>query len=611
MRRAVLLAAALAAALPQPAAAAVQLRGLDLSAHPQVRATVVASRPSSAAPRLAENESRPAGFGAVNLGAGPSIVLVLDRSRSMAGAPLRNAIAAARAFVRTKGADDRVAVVAFGTEAILLRGLSSSPREADAALRRVTLDPRAGTALNDALALAADLLAGEPAGKVVVLLTDGRDRGSAASLAAALDAARSGGVTVYPVALRGSGGVATLRAVARATGGRFDESAGSALVSAYRAIADELHRTWRVEWVSSAQPGERLRVRTWVPGLGEDVVAARVPGAAAGPTARDTGGASAPIDALVALAATALLTVAAFRVASFLRARRLRARLSPQRAPQETTSRRPLRDRVLGSSALVLATERRFGGSSFFRSLARLLERADVPFRPVEFAYVMAGGGGALAFLALLLGGGAFRLLLAAALGALAPYGLLRMKARRRVRAFEEQLPDLMMTLAGSLKAGHSFRSGLQTLVDEGADPARKEFARVLSEARLGRALEEALADAAERLGSADFRFVVSAVSVQRQVGGSLAEIFDMVADTVRQRQQFGRRVKALTAMGRMSAYTLIGMPIFLALALSALNPTYMSPLWGTGGGRMMVMVGGVMMVIGSLILRRIVAFKG
>lgn len=610
MRRAVLLAAALAAALPPPAAAAVQLRGLDLSAHPQVRATVVASRPSSAAPRVAENESRPAGFGAVNLGARPSIVLALDRSRSMAGEPLRSAIAAARAFVRTKGADDRVAVVAFGAEAILLRGLSSSPREADAALGRVTLDLRAGTALNDALALAADLLAGEPAGKVVVLLTDGRDRGSAASLAAALDAARSGGVTVYPVALRGSTGVATLRAIARATGGRFDESAGSDLVSAYRAIADELHRTWRVEWVSSVQPGERLRVRTWVPGLGEDVRAARVPGAAAGPTARGTGG-SGPIDALVALAATALLTVAAFRVASFLRARRLRARLSPQRAPRETTTRRPLRERVLGSSALVLATERRFGGSSFFRSLARLLERADVPFRPVEFAYVMAGGGGALAFLALLLGGGAFRLLLAAALGALAPYGLLRMKARRRVRAFEEQLPDLMMTLAGSLKAGHSFRSGLQTLVDEGADPARREFARVLSEARLGRALEEALADAAERLGSADFRFVVSAVSVQRQVGGSLAEIFDMVADTVRQRQQFGRRVKALTAMGRMSAYTLIGMPIFLALALSALNPTYMSPLWGTGGGRMMVMVGGVMMVIGSLILRRIVAFKG
>ena len=127
------------------------------------------------------------------------------------------------------------------------------------------------------------------------------------------------------------------------------------------------------------------------------------------------------------------------------------------------------------------------------------------------------------------------------------------------------ELPDLLITIAASLKAGHSFKQGLQAVVDEGHPPANKEFKRVLTEASLGRSMDDALADMSERLGSKNFEFAITAVTIQRQVGGSLATLFDMVADTVRQRQQFARKVRALTAMGRMSAYTLIGIPFFLA----------------------------------------------
>ena len=120
--------------------------------------------------------------------------------------------------------------------------------------------------------------------------------------------------------------------------------------------------------------------------------------------------------------------------------------------------------------------------------------------------------------------------------------------------AFEDQLPDLLITIAASLKAGHSFKQGLQAVVDEGQPPASEEFKRVLTETRLGRPMDDALAEMAERIGSKNFDFVITAVTIQRQVGGSLAGLFDMVADTVRQRQQFARKIKALTAMGRMSA---------------------------------------------------------
>ncbi|HET9214952.1 MAG TPA: type II secretion system F family protein, partial [Gaiellaceae bacterium] len=194
--------------------------------------------------------------------------------------------------------------------------------------------------------------------------------------------------------------------------------------------------------------------------------------------------------------------------------------------------------------------------------------------------------------------------------GAFLPYGFLSMKARRRVKAFENQLPDLLVTMAAGLKAGHSFRQSLQSVVDEEQPPASKELKRVLTETRLGRPMDEALVEMAQRLGSKNFEFVITAVTIQRQVGGSLAGLFDMVADTVRNRQQFAKKIKGLTAMGRASSYVLIGLPFFVAAMLTLLNSEYMSPLWHTGTGNKLIALMLVMMTVGSLILRKIVNFR-
>ena len=136
--------------------------------------------------------------------------------------------------------------------------------------------------------------------------------------------------------------------------------------------------------------------------------------------------------------------------------------------------------------------------------------------------------------------------------GIAVPYLFVSIKAKQRVEAFENQLPDLLVTMAAGLKAGHSFRQALQSVVDEDQPPASKELKRVLlTETRLGRPMDQALADMAHRIGSKNFEFVITAVTIQRQVGGSLASLFDMVADTVRNRQQFAKKIKGLTAMGR------------------------------------------------------------
>jgi tight adherence protein B len=161
------------------------------------------------------------------------------------------------------------------------------------------------------------------------------------------------------------------------------------------------------------------------------------------------------------------------------------------------------------------------------------------------------------------------------------------------------------------LKAGHSFKHGLQAVVDESQPPASIELRRVLTEAGLGRPLDDALTDMADRIGSENFAFAITAVTIQRQVGGSLASLFDMVSETVRNRQQFARKIRSLTAMGRMSAYTLIGIPFFITGMISLTNAGYMSPLFHTHVGHMLVFVGLAMMAVGSMLLKKIVSFKG
>jgi tight adherence protein B len=123
--------------------------------------------------------------------------------------------------------------------------------------------------------------------------------------------------------------------------------------------------------------------------------------------------------------------------------------------------------------------------------------------------------------------------------------------------------------------------------------------------------MDQALNEMGDRIGSKNLTFVLNSVTIQRQIGGSLAGLFDMVAETVRQRQQFARKIRGLTAMGRASAYVLIGLPFFIAFAITLLNPSYMAPLYNESTGHMLIIVGLVMMAFGSLLLRKIVSFRG
>ncbi len=615
MKRVLLAAFVLGALLPAVAGAAdgAKFAGVDVSSYPSVRATYVTPEPRQKAPTLKENGLPVTGFDAVNLGEAKSVVLAVDRSRSMHGGALRDATIAASRFVSAKLPGDRLAVVSFATRAVRLTGFSASRLDVDAALGSLELDRKEGTALYDAVVLSSEALENESVGgRVLLLLTDGQEVTSNATLTEAIDAARKAKVAVYPVGIESTSfNPAPLKQLARQTGGRYSAASSSKSLSAiYARIAHELKRTWLLSYVTSARPGEQIRL---VAGAAKgDTV---VPGES---TSTSTSGSHVPGPLfhigpfLMALLVGGCIAGAAIFLMRAPIGAGLRRRIAPHLGERaQKRSRGPVQERFATASLVMQSTERVLGHLKLWHSLHTMLERADVPLKTVELGYASLGAGLLAGIVFAGAGSSPFLVLLALVAGGAAPIVFVWMKAKRRLAAIDAQLPDVLITLAASLKAGHSFRQSIQAVVDEGVPPASKEFKRVLTETRLGRPMDDALNDMAERLGSKNLSFVVTAVTIQRQVGGSLAGIFDMVADTVRQRQQFQRKIRSLTAMGRMSAYVLLGLPLFLAGALTFLNPEYMDPLYHTSTGHMLIAGGTVMMIFGTLVLKKIVSFRG
>ncbi|MBD0349197.1 MAG: VWA domain-containing protein [Thermoleophilia bacterium] len=622
MRRALVLLALAALAGAAPAGAAVKVRSVDTSSFPNIRVTILTPQAGAAQPQLFEGGAPAAAVVAQNLGRQKSVVLAIDRSRSMKGRALDDALAAARAFVAAKRPGDRVGVVAFASRAVRLADLSGSTIDADIALRSVALDSRPGTALHDAVDIAARTLAGDVAkGRVIVLLTDGSDQASESTLAEAIGSARKAGVSVHAIAIESAQfSPEALQRIARETGGTYRATRStSQLRSLYGALGAELARTWELEYVTAARPGEKVALDVRVPGAGSASTELTLPETGAAPLdgrptrllpgfAYATG-----VGTLFAGVVVGLLVLGAATIAmTSVRGARLRRRLAPHLAdaPRATTTEGG-RERLAMAAGLFEATERAFAHLRFWHKLGRLIERADLPLRTVELLYMCIGTGFVFGLVAAFAALPALLILAALLGGGLLPVGFVWFKGRRRLSAFENQLPDLLIGMAATLKAGHSFKHALQTTADEGKPPASKELRRVLTEARLGRPIDEALAEMAERVGSKNFEFVITAVSIQNQVGGSLAGLIDMVADTVRQRHQFARKIKGLTAMGRAGAYVLMGLPFVLALAITVINPGYMDPLYHSSSGHKLIYLGLGMMAFGSLVLNKIVSFKG
>jgi tight adherence protein B len=217
-------------------------------------------------------------------------------------------------------------------------------------------------------------------------------------------------------------------------------------------------------------------------------------------------------------------------------------------------------------------------------SLATKLEKSRVPLRPGEFVVVLLAAGAVL---------GAFGWAITsqwfvglAGIGAAFVCGNLYLSRRitKRRKKFEAQFPDALSLIASSLSAGHTFLRAIQMMCEECEPPLAEEFARVVSETQLGDPLVDALDRMAQRLDVRDVEWVVQAIRIQQTVGGRLADLLHTLADFIRAREEVRREVDVLTAEGKISAWVLGALPVFLLIAISVMNPGYMNTMfqgWG------------------------------
>ena len=198
----------------------------------------------------------------------------------------------------------------------------------------------------------------------------------------------------------------------------------------------------------------------------------------------------------------------------------------------------------------------------------------------------------------------------AAVLFCLLPYFAVSVKKRQRMRKFERQLPDALDLVARSLRAGHAFSGGLQMVADEFDEPLGIEFQRTVAQINFGLGIEQALKALANRIDCPDLKFFAVSVIIQRESGGNLAEILENISSLIRGRFKLRGKIRTLTAEGKLSAAILIGIPFFIAFALSFINPEYIRVLFTDATGKILVAAALIMMGLGIVWMTKMITLK-
>lgn len=195
-------------------------------------------------------------------------------------------------------------------------------------------------------------------------------------------------------------------------------------------------------------------------------------------------------------------------------------------------------------------------------------------------------------------------------IGGCLPVLMLYRLKKKRVDKFGRQFPEALDLMARALRAGHAFFVGMKLVGEECSDPIGTEFKRASEEISMGIAVPEALRNLAHRVDCQDLHFFVTAISVQRETGGNLAEIIELLSSVIRKRFQLYEKIKALSAEGKFSAYLLFGLPFAIGILIQAGNPTYMAELFTDPLGHTLLAVGASLMTLGALITKKMISMK-
>jgi tight adherence protein B len=540
-------------------------------------------------------------------------VLVLDASQSMEGRPIQSAVAAARAFAARRNPNQQLALVTFNGASTVALPFTTSKTKIEAALAH---PPKVayGTFIYDAVARGESLLAqaGIQAGSIVVL-SDGADTGSTKTAQSVAAAARAQHVKLYTIGLHSPRfDSSTLVSLARLGGGEYAlAQTTKQLAPLFDQLGARLASEYLLRYKSLAGPKVKVHVTVKVAGASSAATAYQTPAlpvsipAPYKPSVAHRFWTSPIVMVLLALlggAVVALLAVGLLqpkrsqlpsRMAEFVSVPGLQSHARPGLA-QAAGPPGPEKDRP---------------SVGFLSRLDEMLEIAQIKASGASLVLWTIVGTAVLVVLIELITASPWY----AALGLLAPLlvrGWVQRKLARRRNQFAEQLPDMLQVIASALRSGHSFAGALAVVVESSAEPMKSEMQSVVAAEQLGVPLTQAIGTVAQRMASRDLEQVALVAELQRESGGNAAEVVDRVAETIRERFELRRLVQTLTVQGRMSRWIVSALPIALLAMIQLLNPHYMHPLVSKTVGQVMLALAGLLIIAGSLVIKKIVDIK-
>ena len=324
---------------------------------------------------------------------------------------------------------------------------------------------------------------------------------------------------------------------------------------------------------------------------------------------------------LAAMLVFAVVAAAIFAIGSILDRRNAQARLLRERlaSVQKAAERQPneelalLRDEMLSKIPAVDSLLRRSERLANFQSF---LEQADLEVRVgtllmfcVVSAVITAGFGFVLAS-SLPPNQGLLFALVGLVVGAVIPYSYASRRRRKRFQRFEELFPDALDTLTRAVRAGHAFTTSLELIAGEIADPISTEFRKLHEEQKFGLPVRDALLNLSERMPLVDVKFFITAVMLQRETGGNLAEILENLSYVIRERFKIQRQVRVYTAQGRLTMALLMGMPPIIVVTMLSTNPAFIRPLFADPIGHALIVVGIALQTIGYFVIRKIIQIQ-
>ena len=551
------------------------------------------------------------------------VVLVLDVSGSMRGEALDAAKLAARSFIDQLPQSVRVGVVAFDSETDVIAPIGTPV--GDIAERIDALTVGSDTALYDALLAAEELFQSKDKSsrRVIVALTDGADSASATTPEIVATRLRDR-VQLFGIGLQtGETDTEVFQELSEGSGGTFSTSSTQALLPLYEDLAARLSS----RFVVTFDPGSSSATRAFVILSHQGTVSAAnasfpafdAPSAVTDGSLLQAANTAIPynpptpyrLDPNGFLSSELARNIGIAMVGSVLFLFGLLAAFPSERMTVLAQSGKDrasnvavgdLTTRLEGAADRRLSVERR-------QRMSRALERAGLDLRASEYVVIVVALSVATFMIMFL-----FSNFVVATISFFATVFLsrfyVRFKGRKRSATFVEQLPSTLQLIAGALRAGYALPQAAETVAAETLSPTSDEFHRLVTEHRLGRDFSDALHAMDERLQAEDFTWVVQALDIHRQVGGDLAEVLENVTRTIRDRSFIRRQFAALSAEGRYSAYLIVSLPFVVVIALSLLNPDYISALFDGARGLFVTMLALTLMAIGSLWMKVLMKVK-